>query len=239
MSRKRSPQPNSLPTPELIESLVQDLNPVRPLFVYPIRFALFFLLVGLGLFVWVLLKGFRPDFHSVLETPSFWAEMGFAAATAFLTGWAAFQLSVPGETESVEGKKDLRMLFPVRAWGVVSLLIWMGIVSLRFQSEGMEGGWRPMELKCAQTIFLFSVPFSLALFFVLRRAQPFRWGWSGFLGALSVASFVAIALQLECPGAAAAHLLFFHLLPVLGVGVLGLLVGRFLLRGLLAERSSG
>ncbi len=83
-------------TDRLIDSLVDDLRPVRRL-ASPGRRLLRWLAISVpvvGLIV--LAMGIRPDLPPMLLEVPFLAEIGFAAATALTAGWAALAAGVPG-----------------------------------------------------------------------------------------------------------------------------------------------
>ncbi|GEL44657.1 hypothetical protein MEX01_52480 [Methylorubrum extorquens] len=159
-----------------------------------------------------------------------WARLGvadlrYAAVCAFLTctcaAFAAFQSSVPGRSP---------------AWALLPLpplVLWIG-----FSGLGCLRGWiapaanlaEPEEMRgCFAFLMSVSLPLSVLLVTMLRRACPLRSNLTAALGGLAAAAAAATLLVPFHPQDATATDLLVHLVAVLVVvGLNGLLGGRLL-----------
>ncbi len=203
----------------LIRALAADAPAVRPLRPPALRALAWLALaaaIGLGL-------------AQVSDVAAMWArlsgapDLGLAAAgaalTAILAAFAAFASSVPGRSR-------LWPLLPLPG-----LALWLGASGL-----GCLRAWGAPdasqinlfeERACLAFILGVSLPLSLAIGVMLRRAAPLRPGVTAVLGGLAAAAAAAALLNLFHPYDAAVSDLLVHTLAVgLVVGVNRLLAGR-------------
>ena len=213
-------------TSKLIDSLTQDLQPVRPLQAPVTRaiimsFTALILIVGMLLF----LGGPRADWAAVFKTPIFMIGDILMLVAGFISAIAAFTLSVP----------DTKIRKPVIVLLCAATVIWVGIclyalssITLpAIQAEIADIGKSSACLKAL--IFMSAVPLAISFFLALRAAPVWR-GWTGYALTLSMASFGAFGMRFFCPSDSYAHLLLWHFLPVVALSVLGGLLGRIILR---------
>ncbi len=155
----------------------------------------------------------------LLGAPDMALAMSGSALTAVLAALAAFQTSVPGRS---------------RHWPLLPLpgvLLWLGA-----SGAGCLRAWAAPaahdpslyeERVCLAFIVAVSLPLSLLLLAMLRRAMPLRPGLTAALGGLAAAAAAATLLNLFHPYDAALSDLVVHVLAVgLVVGVSRLLGGR-------------
>lgn len=205
-----------------IDTLVQDLRPVRPLPPAGLR-ALAWLaaacLVGLAV---AALAG-TVDLRARLAT----ADLRLAAAGALLTAvtaaYAAFATSVPGRTAAWA-------LLPVPA-----ALLWIGasgLGCLRAYLAPAAAAEAQTGLGCFGFLTAVSLPLSVLLVLMLRRACPLRPNLTAALGGLATAAAAATLLVPFHPEEATATDIAIHGATVLAVIALnGLAGGRLLARG--------
>ena len=179
-------------TPELIESLSQDLLPVAPLG-SPLKRAgawLVAIVTLVALAAWV--TGAWPLLLTRLEVTRFALEMAATFATGSAGVVAAFMLSLPDRS---------------RAWVFLPLpplALWLATSGYGcYQSwlvSGPDGLRLGRSADCFRFILLLSIPLVAALWFGLRRMaaslDPLRVTAAGGLG---VASLSAAALQFWHP----------------------------------------
>lgn len=194
------------PHDPLIRGLAADLNPVRRLPPPALR-ALGWLgavaAIALGLAAFA-------DVHAMWEritaTPEMWLAVLGSTATAVLAAIAAFELSLP----------DAR-----RAWAWLPLpgaLLWVGASGF-----GCLRAWVLPETHvavldeardCLIFIVSLSVPLSVLLLLMLRRACPLQPGLTAAIGGLAVAAAAATLLNFFHPYDAAATDLTVHVIAV-------------------------
>jgi len=83
---------------------------------------------------------------------------------------------------------------------------------------------------CLSDIILTSLPTSAVLFFLIRKAAPLKRDKVGFLVLLSGAAYAALGVHFTCIDDSPLHIVMWHLLPVVIVAVIGIFLGRRVLR---------
>lgn len=215
--------PSTLPT-QLIHSLSAELEPVRRLRSPATR--LFGWAALLGVLAAVLLWRFGDQslLHRWAAAPDLaWAAVG-AAATAITAAWACFSLGVPGRS-------------PRWVWAPLPFAaLWIGASGwgcLRtWVAPGTTVGTLAESSDCLVFILAFSVPLSLLLVWLLRRACPLHPARAALMVGLASAAASASLLQIFHEFDAAATDLAIHALAItLVIGV------NMLFRGHLLRRS--
>lgn len=211
----RETQP--LPHDRLVDALVDGLEPVRPL-PSPGRRALVWtgaaLTLGLALLAMLELEGLQGPRPAEARTVLIGAVL-----TALAAAYAAFATSVPGRSA---------------AWALLPLVpaaLWIGASGpgcLRALAGPAIAA--PHALPGCFTFLLgVSLPLSVLLVLMLRRACPLRPNLTAALGGLAVAAAAAALLMPFHPQDSTATDLVVHAATVLGViGLNGLAGGRLL-----------
>jgi len=213
-------------TSKLIDSLTQDLQPVRALRGPVTRgtimsFTALVLVTGMI----ALLGGPRADWLTVLQNPVFMSGDILMLVAGFISAVAAFTLAVP----------DTKIRKPVIALLCTATIIWVGIclfaaVSVTAESFHAEITDIGKSAACFKAlIFMSALPLIISFSMALRSAPVWR-GWTGYALTLSMASFGAFSMRFFCPSDSYAHLLLWHFMPVVILSVLGGLLGRIILR---------
>jgi len=203
---------------ELIERLVADLAPTRPLWSPLLRAALWLsaaTLVGVGV---ALLSDLGAVSRRLTAVPDMWLAFLGSVLTAGLATVAAFEIALPD-------RKSAWALLPVPP-----LLLWIfasGAGCLRTWLLP-ETHIAPLEeaKDCLMFIVGFSAPLSALLIFMLRRAHPLRPNLLGVVAGLAVAATTNVLLVLRHPFDAAATDLLVHLVAVLIVVGLNMLAAK-------------
>ncbi|HEY3730331.1 MAG TPA: NrsF family protein [Steroidobacteraceae bacterium] len=208
-------------TDKLIESLAQQLTPVRPLRA-PLLRALLWL--GVVAAVGAALIAYRTGLHILLPRiaqPRVAVQCAATALTAITAIVAAFELSVPG--------RDARW-----AWAPVPpFLVWLAASGLGCLQNGLSlhqpGGMAGESPGCFGFITAVSVPLALGLFWMLRRARPIAPLPVATLGTLGVAATAAFVLEFFHPFDVTVIDLAFHMAAVALVVIIGISIRRVLL----------
>ena len=210
-----------MPTETLIGALAEDLAPVRPLPPAGLRALAWIgavLILGLGLAAGTA----EPSLHLAghLGVPDRAVALAGAVLTALTAAYAAFATSVPGRAA---------------AWALLPLppaLLWIGasgLGCLRAYLAPAAGVAEGPGSGCFTFIVAVSLPLSLLLVLMLRRACPLRPNLTAALGGLAVAAAAATLLVPFHPHEATATDLVIHAVAVAGVIALnGLAGGRLL-----------
>ncbi|GJD48036.1 hypothetical protein OPKNFCMD_0751 [Methylobacterium crusticola] len=150
-----------------------------------------------------------------------WLSLAGSALTMVTAAAAAFQTSVPGRS----ARWAALPLLPVALWLGAS-----GFGCLRgFAAPGTDMPDAREMTGCLAFILGFSLPLSLALFWMLRRACPLRPNLTAALGGLAAAAGAATLLVPFHPHDATASDLAVHVVvAALVIGLNGLLGGRLL-----------
>jgi hypothetical protein len=194
------------PHEDIIRSLAADLEPVRPL-PPPGARALIWLAV-------VVVAGFglaaiadRPAVMARLEAaPDMWLAAAGAAVTMVLAAIAAFELSLPD-------RNPLWALLPLPP-----VLLWIAASGAGCLRTWLVPDTHAAVLDDSKDCILFilavSVPLSLLLLAMLRRAYPLRPGLAAAIAGLASAAAAATLLNLFHPYDASATDLVVHVAAV-------------------------
>lgn len=204
-------------TSDLISKLSADVPPIKRLPRPGARFIRWFAAMVFCFAVSLALKGVREDLLERLREPLFFASLLTVLAASLVSALAAFLLSVPGEERRWTRFVPLIALW---LWGVVILLQAITGASL------MGGiGWG-----CARDVILLGALPGALLFWMVRSAAPLKLDWTGAFVMLTLGALGAFGAQLGCHDDALFHVLVWHFLPVIGVGIIGIFIGRRFLR---------
>ncbi|WP_028206437.1 NrsF family protein [Paraburkholderia nodosa] len=179
------------PTSDLIESLVADAKPVRPLRAPAVRAAGWLVFAALVLMLVGVAHGVRPDLTAKLQQPVFVTSVAAAALTGILAAVGSFIASVPGRT--------LRwLLLPLPA-----MAAWVSTIGYGCLTNWIEIGPNGMSLgetaRCFATLGLTGIPLSLALLIMLRHVARLAPAPVTMTGSLAVAALTAVALSMFHP----------------------------------------
>jgi hypothetical protein len=175
-------------TPELIRALAAQATPVRRLRPPAVRALLWLALAAIVIALLAQYHGLRPDLAERLGQASFLIQVSASLLTGVTSAVAAFQIGLPDRS---------------RAWLLLPLpgmVLWISGIGYGCLTNWIAvAGGRPMldeSLRCLETIVLTSLPLSLALMMMLRRAGPLQPTLTAGVGALAVAALAATSLSL-------------------------------------------
>jgi hypothetical protein len=194
------------PVEQLIDDLTGKLVPVRRLWSPWLRASLW---VGAVLAIAACLAmttDVAAMLHRLGEATDMWLAVVGSSATAILAAVAVFQLSLPD--------RDPR-------WALLPLpgaALWIGASGLGCLRHVILPGTHVASLadtrNCLVFIIGLSIPLSLVMIFMLRRAYTLRPNLTAAIGGLAVASAAATLLNFVHPFDAAATDLTVHVLAV-------------------------
>ncbi len=205
----------------LIDDLVADLRPVRRPGRVAASVAAWLVLAFAYSLVMTLATGpLRPGAPGdLVQYPWFLGETVLAMLAVASLAAAALRSSVPG------GGNAARRL----GWLLLPLAAWAGIY--------VVGLWHPLHPVstlgdrhvCYWQVLLFSLPTLGLMLWFARRQFPLRPRLTGMLAGAAAAAVPGALMQFGCMYEPA-HILLFHLGPILITAMLGALVGPLLLK---------
>jgi hypothetical protein len=205
-------------TDRLIGRLVAEAEPVRRLRPPHVRAGLWLLAVAAAGALAILLFSDLGVFERRAQDPKLVLELIGTLATGVAAVIAAFHLSLPDRSPAWA----LVPLPPLALWVLSS-----GYSCYRHWITFGPGGWAIGEsANCFRFILAVSVPLGIALFLVLRRAQPLAPLPVAVVGGLGVAGLAAFLLQFFHPFDVTFMDLTIHLVAVALVVAVSSLAGR-------------
>jgi hypothetical protein len=210
-------------TEQLIQSLAQDVRPIRSHAVTR-RIALGAVggsVATAALVVAVL--GLRSDLHVALHSFSFWMKWTYTISLGLLAIMATVRLAKPtGDS--------LRPLWPL----AIPMLLLSGIGIGELASTPVEQ-WLAMWLGhswkvCPWLVLALAVPIFIGLLWSFRALAPVRLRAAGATAGLAAGAWAATIYCLHCPEVSALFVLTWYSLGIIMAAVMGALVGPRLLR---------
>lgn len=208
-------------TPDLIEMLAANLEPVRRLRPPLVR-AIGWILLAIAIVTLLgVAHGLRQDIVSRLQQPVFVTGLAAAVGTAVLAAIAVFYVSQPDRSARW-------LLLPLPP-----LLVWVSTVSYGCLSDWISIGPNGIEpgeaMRCFATLLLTSLPLALMMFLLVRRAAPLRPIRVSIAGGIAIGGFAAAAVSLLHDLDASAMVLIWNFATTAMLAALGAIVGRRLL----------
>jgi hypothetical protein len=175
-------------TPDLIESLAANVQPIKRVGSPVWRGLRWSLLAMAVLALLTLSQGIRADFSEKMQDYTFIARLGGALLTGILAAIAAFMVSLPDRSR-------LWLLLPLPA-----LVVWMATIGYQCLTQWIALGPNGMEpgetARCFATLVLTGLPLTLAMLLMLRFAAPLRPTGAAMAGGLAVAATTSVAMTL-------------------------------------------
>lgn len=200
------PSASHSPHERTIRSLASDLTPVRRLRPPGLRAALWLSVVAVTALSLVAVSDRAAVASRLTAAPDMWLAAVGSALTMILAAVAAFELSLPDRK---------------RSWALLPLpaaLLWIGASGAGCLRTWLVPGVHPALLgdtkDCLAFILAFSVPLSVLLIVMLRRAYPLQPGLAAAVAGLASAAAAATLLNFFHPYDASATDLVVHVLAV-------------------------
>ena len=213
-------------TQKLIEKLSAE-GPKKPLRRPVFTWGLFLLCLFGHAVLAISLSGLRVDIVSKVQDPTYLMTLLGMLIVGVLAAWLTTCFALPdGNQQSGFGRRVVLLLCVCVA--AVLGYSWWHMGSHVYALCSLMG-----DYACAVHVVLSSLTPLIVMTYMIRKAAPIRILWVGFMAGLSAASFAYVVLQLTMVGESPAHLFIWHFLPVFGVSIAGLCLGKYLFRYLL------
>jgi hypothetical protein len=201
-------------TDELIVSLAQDADAVRPLPPPSARLARWTGRAVIVTAVSALVIGVRPDASALIRQPAFAGLSALTLLTAVFSAACALVLSIPG-AERTPAQRAL----PCAAAGA-----WIALLLALMRVDGHVTARLlalPVHPLCIIEIAGLGLIPGWSLFAMVKRAAPLQASWAAALATLAAAAIGAAGTQFLCPIDDPAHQLVGHVVPVVIFAALG------------------
>lgn len=212
-----------MPTEDLIQQLVAEASPVRPLRPLSARVAGWFVLALASLALVMGLMGVRRELGDAADRIDFAFEAALLLLTAITAAVGALLLGIPGADERAHVRwlpMTLALACVVAAAAELTYAAMIGAPTGR-----LTFAWHCVY----KTTSVAAMP-GAVLFVMVRRGAPLHAAWAGLLAVLAAAAMGVLGANIICPNDRPVHMLLWHVLPLLFFAALGAGLGKRLLR---------
>ncbi|MGK0296969.1 MAG: hypothetical protein ACI9XC_000569 [Gammaproteobacteria bacterium] len=210
-------------TDDLIRQFA-DEGASKPLLNPKFQSMLWIVCISIYLLLLLFLGGFRPDISEKLLSTAFMLELSILFLIGSSATFAAFCLSRPDGFQVPWVKY---VPFPL-------IIVWSLIA---FSSAGSDIGfqylWQSVNLDrydCPLHILFFSTLPGIVIFVLIRMGVAIKYYWAGVMSTLSVTAFAYLFMRLVEGNDNPAHLIIWHIVPIILMCLLGIYAGRKALR---------
>lgn len=205
---------------DLIATLAEDAKPVSTA-PHPYRLNLKWIAIAtLYLIVSIVFSGIRPDLTIKLQQPLFVAEIAALVLIFTATSLSAALLSFP----------DLHQLRRLAFAPVIAFTLLVVVMLLAWQADHPPSPLPVHSIECTVSIALFSLLPAAWTFFEMRQFASTHYRLAGSIALLSAFSIGALWLRLYEATDSIVHIIEWHYLPMLAIGIIGLWLGEKILK---------
>jgi hypothetical protein len=205
---------------ELVEALAQDATKVQPA-PHPFRLSLRWLAGATAYIVLSLvISGLRPDLMAKFHEPWFVAEIICLVGILAATSSGAAVLVFP----------DLHQMRRVVFAPAVLLALFVAIIFFSWHADSPPAPLPQHSYQCTISIALFSILPAAWIFYSMRKFASTHCHLAGSIALLYAFSIGALWLRLHEQNDSVMHVIQWHYIPMVGFGIIGLWVGKVLLK---------
>ena len=205
---------------QLVETLAEDAAAVKPAS-HPFRLSLKWMgAAAIYLAVSLALSGLRPDLAQKFHEPWFVAEIASLLGIFIATSLSAALLAFP----DLYQKRGIAF-FP--AWMFALFLLVMYFV---WHADSPPAPLPVHGFECTLSITLMTLLPAAWTFYAMRKFASTHYRLAGSIALLSAFSVGALWLRLHEVNDSIIHVVQWHYLPMLGIGLIGLWLGKMLLK---------
>ncbi|MFA5172446.1 MAG: DUF1109 domain-containing protein [Sulfuriferula sp.] len=203
-----------------IASLVADADSVQlapsPLILWLKWMAIAVVYIVISLLV----LGVRSDVWVRLHSAMFLAEMGVLVAIVATTALSASLLAYPD-------------MYQRSRWTLIPIfmfVIFVGVIALAWQADNPSSPPPVHSYQCSLTIAVLALLPAAWMFYSMRQLASTHRRFAGGVVMLSAFSIGAVTLRLSEQTNSIIHVIEWHYLPMIGVALLGVWLGKRLLK---------
>jgi hypothetical protein len=205
---------------QLVATLAGDAAPLRPA---PHPFVLCLKWMGAAaayLAVALAVSGLRPDLSLKFQQPWFVAEIACLLGIFVSTSISAALLAFP----------DLHQKRTAAFAPVLMFALFVLVILFSWHADNPPAPLPTHSFECTISIMLVSLLPAVWTFYSLRKLASTHYRLAGSIALLSAFSVGALWLRLHEVNDSILHLIQWHYLPMLGCGLIGLWLGKLLLK---------
>ncbi len=205
---------------DLVASLAQEATAVQPA---PHPFALslrWIIAAAIYLAVSLILSGLRPDLLAKFHSPWFAAEVAALLGIIIVTALSAALLAFP----DLHQKRALAL---APAWMAV---LFLAILFFAWHADSPPAALPVHSFECTLGITLMALLPAVWTFYAMRKYASTHYRLAGSVALLSAFSVGALWLRLHEATDSVVHVIGWHYLPMLVIGIIGLWLGKRLLK---------
>jgi hypothetical protein len=207
-------------TEELIAALARDTTPARQVS-HPYLLGAKWMAVSLVYLALTLVySGLRADLLLKLHAPLFLVEIGALAGIVGAGSLSAALLAFP----------DLHQRRTLAYVPVILLAALAGLVFLAWQADSPPAPRPAHDVECLLCIASYTLLPATWMFYALRKYASTHYYLAGAITLLTSFSLGALSLRLSEQTDSIVHVIQWHYLPMIGVALMGLWLGRQLLK---------
>jgi len=206
---------------DLINELTTDLTPVKAISV-PKAAMLWLAATFLSSIIFLLLvMPFRDNFISQLsESKHFLIESILGLAFIAYLAYKSIDSAIPSDSATSKS----------RYLPLTLLLCWIGIYAFGFIDPAVHPSDHGMRPHCSIEVMIYAIPSLVIGLFIINKQWPLAPTMSGLLVGLVAGAVPAFLMQFAC-AYETEHILVYHLLPGVSIGLLGAFIAnRFIKR---------
>jgi len=205
---------------KLIDKLAQDGTAIKPAH-HPILLSIEWIMVAVFyLAIAFMLSGFRTDLSLKLHETWFVAELAALAGILVATSLSAALLSFP----------DLHQMRRVALVPALTFALFALVMFFAWRADSPPTPPPVHSVECTLSITMLAVLPAVWIFFVMRRFASTHHYWAGSIALLSAFSVGAIWLRLYEQTDSIMHVIDWHYLPMIAIGILGMWLGKVVLK---------
>ncbi|MDO8891718.1 MAG: DUF1109 domain-containing protein [Sulfurimicrobium sp.] len=205
---------------ELLDSLAQDAAPVKPA-PHPLMLSLGWVAAAVGYIVLSLwISGLRPDLLQKFHEPWFVAEMLVLALIVLATSLSAAVLAFP----------DLHQMRKAAVAPAGLFAIFIVTIFFAWRADAPPAPLPMHSFECTVSITLFALLPAVWTFLSMRRFASTHCRWAGSVALLFAFSVGALWLRMYELNDSILHVIEWHYLPMLGIGLIGWWMGKRVLK---------
>ena len=205
---------------QLIETLAKDATVVKPA-PHPFRLSLKWMGAAvLYLVISLTIVGVRPDLAQKLHETWFVAELAALLGIFITTSLSAALLAFP----DLHQKRGIALL---PAWMFTLFLL---VIYFAWRADSPPAPLPVHSFECTLSIMVMTLLPATWTFYTMRKFASTHYRLAGSIALLSAFSVGALWLRLHEINDSIIHLIEWHYLPMLGIGLIGVWLGRVVLK---------